>query len=95
MAEESVSPKEVAEFMVSQIGAGGTLYQQTAAIRIRKQFGEDFTYRNKQRNWGIVPEVLAEFKKLTTGGENDLVWVRSSQYWRRRKPTDKPGRMAR
>lgn len=86
--------KDVAEFMVSSIAPGGTLYQQGIAARIRQKFGEEFVYRNKQRNWGIVKEVLAEFNKLTNGGDIDLVWVRSGQYWRRRKPTDKLGRMA-
>ena len=90
----SATAKDVAAWMVTQISPSGTLYQQSIAAKIRNIFGEDFVYRNKQRNWGLSPAVLKEFNKLTTTDENDLVWVRSSQYWRRRKPHDKPGRMA-
>lgn len=86
--------KDVAEFMVSLISASGTLYQSRAAHQIKTQFGETFVYRNRQRNWGIHKDALAEFNKLTSGEDLDLVWVRSGQYWRKRKPTDKPGRMA-
>ncbi|CAH0496606.1 hypothetical protein [Novosphingobium sp. CECT 9465] len=93
---DSVEPtaRDVAEFMVGMISPTGNLYQQSVAHKIKVQFGEAFVYRNKQRNWGIAKAVLVEFNKLTSGGDLDLVWVRSGQYWRKRKSTDSAGRMA-
>jgi hypothetical protein len=53
---------------------------------------EQYVYKNRQRNWGINPDVLAEFRKLTPA---DVVWSRSSQTWRYRRPGDPDGRMVR
>lgn len=63
----------------------GRLVQNTAARRIRVLFGESYVYRNKNHNWAIQKPILDEFRRLT--GDH-VVWSRSSQLWRLRRPTD-------
>lgn len=84
--------KEVAEWILGQLPEKAFLYQERVARNIRQQFGEEFTYRNKNGNWGIRKDVLDEFRKLTPA---DVVWSRSTQAWRRRRPNDPEGRMIR
>ncbi len=61
---------------------------------IRTRFGTSYVQKNKNGNWGIRSDVLKEFNALTNAEPNDLVWMMSSQTWRRRLPTDAPGRLA-
>jgi hypothetical protein len=84
--------KEIAEWILSQLPETAFLYQSRVSRGIRQQFGEEFTYRNKNGNWAIRKDILDEFRKLTP---DDLVWSRSQQAWRRRRPNDPPGRMIR
>ena len=81
--------REVAEWMAEQVMNGPYLVQRTAARTIRHQFGEEFVYRNDNRNWAISPEVLKEFDELTT---DTVKWVRGRRVWRKAKPGDPPGR---
>jgi hypothetical protein len=60
------------------------------AHQIRSEWGPEYTYKNKNGNWAINPDILAEFRKLT---EDTAVWKRSTQAWRLRQPKDGPGRM--
>lgn len=80
--------KAVAEWMLEQYRRHKRLAQSSAAYGIRKQFGEDHVYKNRQRNWGINKGILEEFRKLTP---DDVVWSRSSQTWRQRREADPPG----
>jgi hypothetical protein len=92
---EDTPARTVAEFMVTLIPPGnGYLSQNRVSAMIRKQFGLTFVHKNKNGNWGIRPDVLKAFNSLTGAEPNDLVWVMSSQNWRRRQPTDAPGRLA-
>lgn len=84
--------KEVAEWILTQLPETIFLPQDRVARNIRQSFGEEFTYRNKNGNWGIRKDVLDEFRKLTP---DNVVWSRSQQAWRRRRPTDPPSRMIR
>jgi hypothetical protein len=89
--EPGMTAKKIAEWMLKQLGDGRRwLVQRRIAREIRDRFGEEHVYKNKNRNWAISTEILEEFRTLT---ENDLVWSRSKQAWRRREPTDGPGRM--
>lgn len=76
---------QIAEWMLEQY----KLYQrlpQTAAVRgIRITFGDEHCYKNKQRNWAINKGILEAFKNLTP---DDVVWSRSAQGWRARRPSD-------
>lgn len=80
---------EVADWILTQLPETALLYQERVARNIRQQFGEEFTYRNHNGNWGIRKDVLEEFRKLTP---TDVVWSRSEQAWRRRRPSDLEGR---
>lgn len=77
----------VAAWMLEQYERNNRLVQSSAAQGIRKNFGEEHVYKNKQRNWGINKGVLAAFRKLTP---DDVVWSRSSQTWRQRRESDPP-----
>lgn len=79
--------KEVARWMLEQYERHKRLVQSSAAYGIRKAFGEEHVYKNRQRNWGINKGVLEEFRKLTP---NNVVWSRSSQTWRERREADPP-----
>jgi hypothetical protein len=81
------TPTQVAEWMVEQFEKGGRLIQTSAAYRIKAEFGPEHVLRNKNGNWGIHKAVLEEFRKLTPDG---VVWSRSQQLWRRRRPQDPP-----
>lgn len=81
------SEKKVARWMLEQYERHKRLVQSSAAYGIRKAFGEEHVYKNRQRNWGINKGVLEEFRKLTP---KNVVWSRSSQTWRERRETDPP-----
>lgn len=84
--------KEIAEWMLSEYQKLDRLYQSRTAYQIRTKFGEEWTFRNTNGNFGIVKPVLDEFRKLTP---SDVVWSRSEQFWRKRRDHDPPGRMVR
>lgn len=84
-----MTAKEIAQWMFEKYSDHGRLVQHTAAYQIRTQFGEEWVYKNHNRNWAIIKPVLDEFKKLTP----NAVWSRSKQLWRERRDSDKPGRM--
>jgi hypothetical protein len=81
--------QEIAQWMAAQLANSGFLRQESAARQIRQQFGEEFVYRNENRNWAIKPEVLDAFNDLTA---ETVVWVKKNRRWRTRRDTDKPGR---
>lgn len=86
---------EVAEYMVSLIPAGhGRLAQSRASALIRKNFGLDYVVKNKNGNWGIRPDILKAFNSQTSTEPHDLVWMKAEQTWRRRRPEDEAGRLA-
>lgn len=92
---EKPSARDVAEFMVTLIPPGhGRLAQSRVSALIRKRYGLDWVVKNKNGNWGVRPEVLKAFNALTSADPNDLVWIMSEQTWRRRRPDDAPGRLA-
>ena len=81
--------QDVAQWMVEQVMLKGVLDQATAAEQIRTKFGKEFDYENENGNLAIDPAVLAVFRKFTG---NSIVWDRSYREWRKRQPSDKPGR---
>jgi hypothetical protein len=80
---------EVVRWMQSEVLSRRSLDQERASHLIRKLFGDEFTYRNKNENWAIRKDVLAAFRALTG---DSVIWDRSYREWRQRRPTDKPGR---
>ena len=87
-----MGPREIAEWMVAQLVERPTLYQSRVATHVFRH-NPELVYRNKNGNRALEKSVLDAFRKLTAGDE--IVWSRSSQMWRHRKPHDKPGRMQR
>ncbi|HBB95927.1 MAG TPA: hypothetical protein DC054_11100 [Blastocatellia bacterium] len=73
--------------MLEQFEECGWLKQKHCAYQIMSEFGEEWVYINKNRNYGIVKEVLDEFQKITP---DDVVWSRGRQLWRRREEWDAP-----
>jgi hypothetical protein len=80
---------EVAEWMLSELGEKGNLYQDEVAWRIKEKFGDVFVYDNENGNPAIAKNVLGAFRKITT---DDVVWSRGERCWRKREPTDVAGR---
>jgi hypothetical protein len=66
----------------------GQLSHQQALNLIRREFGDEFLYRNKDGGTAISRKVLAAFKKLTP----NAVWERQGLRWRERQPWDKKAR---
>ena len=84
-----MTPKEVAQWMIDQMGDRQRLYQESIVLKIKNECGLEHVYRNTNGNWAISKDVLKEFRTLS---EDTLVWERGERAWRRKKPTDKPGR---
>lgn len=87
-----MTPDEIADWMVDQLAVKPTLYQSTVATFVFRD-NPELVYRNKNGNRALAKSILDAFRKRTVGDE--IVWSRSSQLWRHRKPHDKPGRMQR
>jgi len=84
-----MTPREVAEFMLASQGDKKWLDQEVVVMKIRKECGEEHTYRNGNGNWAISKQVLAEFRKLTADSH---VWERGDRAWRLRTERDPPGK---
>ena len=80
---------EVAQWMADELERFSSLDQSTAAAGIEMNFGEGFTYINRNSNRAIKREVLVEFDRLT---HDTVVWLRRSRRWRKREDRDTPGR---
>jgi len=79
------TPREVAEWMAKHFETSNRLYQETTVLKIKREFGDDFVYRNENGNWAIGKNVLKEFRALTDG---KLVWERGERAWRKLHPTE-------
>ena len=82
-------PEDVANWMMEQLREGRPLYQDDAAWKIKKHYGDAFVYNNANGNPAVGKDVLKAFRKVT---DDSVVWSRSERCWRQRKPNDKPGR---
>lgn len=91
---EQISPEPslvaiVAERMFEALIDRQVLKQKQAVSIILREFGDSLLYRNARNHWAIDPSVLSAFTNLTG---DSVVWEKSRQRWRRRRPNDKPGR---
>jgi hypothetical protein len=84
------APIEIATWMKSQIPENAMLRQAMVAWQIKCDFGQEFTYLNKQGNLAIRADILKEFRRITEG---TIVWSRSQQAWRNRREGDPEGRL--
>ncbi|WSH22832.1 hypothetical protein U8Q07_11115 [Rhizobium ruizarguesonis] len=83
---EKTTARQVAEWMIEEMGEQAWLYQEVIVRKIKKQWGDEWVYKNPNGNPAISAAVLKQFKKLT---EDTLVWERGSKAWRKRRPNDK------
>ena len=83
------TPASVARWMLEQIEKHGELDQASAVADISGLFGDTFFVENDSGNLAISKEVLASFRKLTA---ESVVWDRYQRLWRKREPSDEPGR---
>jgi hypothetical protein len=81
-----MSDREVAEWMLAEMGEAKWLYQETIVYKIKKHWGDTYVYQNASGNLAISRGVLKEFRALT---EDTLVWERGERAWRPRRPGDK------
>lgn len=81
--------REVAEWMAAELEHVESLYQEEAVYRIAAKFGSDFVYQNENGNLAIDRGVLHAFRKLT---DDSVVWEKTERCWRKRIPSDPPGR---
>lgn len=84
-----MTPREVAEFMLASQGDRKRLDQEVVVRKIRRECGEEHTYKNANGNWAISREVLSEFRKLTA---DTHIWERGARTWRLRTERDPPGK---
>ncbi|MCW3055541.1 MAG: hypothetical protein JWN14_4711 [Chthonomonadales bacterium] len=89
-----MTPKQVAEWMITQLEEADELPQKGAALQIQEQFGDDFVCLDAYGDLGIARRVLYQFRKLTI---DDVVWVTepdnwTTGFWRKRGSGDRPGR---
>ena len=85
----TATAEDVAQWMKEKlILFDHVLPQRNIVFTIRRVFGEHFTYTNKNNNYGIVREVLLEFRKLTP----EYVWSRRNQHWRLREADEDPNK---
>lgn len=84
--------ESIANWMLSQIGRDGCIYQDDVVDYLVKAKEESFLRENSDGNLAVGRKVLDAFRKLT---ESTVVWVKPDFYWRFRVPEDEPGREAR
>jgi len=75
--------------MLEEVQDADFLTQKRAAREIRDRFGEEFVYKNENRNWAIRGDVLEAFREASG---NEIIWKKGTRRWRVRRETDKPGR---
>lgn len=92
-----VAPKEVAQWMVSQLAEGECLLQVDAVAAIEKVFGAEFVFLSDIGEKSIDRRVLYQFRKLSG---DDVVWVTQhgggfwpEAHWRNRERGDSPERV--
>jgi hypothetical protein len=64
---ESVTPREVAQWMFGEIERDGAMHQAYAADEIQRRFGPGFVKETEHGHLSVDPQVLREFRKLHQG----------------------------
>ena len=88
-AQPTITPTDVAGWMLGQLEAGDWLTQEYAVAEISRRFGEEFVYLNDNGNPAIDKRILRAFRKLT---EDTVIWDRWEFAWRKRTTSDGPTR---
>ncbi len=95
-SDSIATPKEVAHWMLAQLGEHEELLHVEAVAEIKRLFGPEFVYIGTNGEMAIDRRVLIQFRKLSG---NTVVWVTEhggaywpGAYWRKRISGDSPGR---
>jgi hypothetical protein len=80
---------EVAKWMLQKLEKREEIAQEDIVYEIERTFGGEFVYDNDNGNPAISKKVLSAFNKLT---KDTVVWESGARIWRKRTPTDAPGR---
>jgi hypothetical protein len=83
------TPEAIAQWMLSRLEQAGHLDQAEAVEEIAAKFGGEFTYLNDNGNPAIDRRIPRAFRKISG---DEVVWDRWDFCWRRRGPSDAPGR---
>jgi len=87
--ESETSSRDVAQWILGLLDSRREITQVNVVSWVRQKFGTDFIYTNKNGVQALSKKVLREFRKLS--GDN-VVWENGAKQWRRRTPSDRPGR---
>jgi hypothetical protein len=86
--DPNLTPRDAAAWMIAEVEKG-PLHHGRVVHHLSRHFGERFIRRNSRGNRVVSIEVLQAFLALT---RHAVVWVRREQFWRKRRPSDPPGR---
>ena len=59
--------QDIAKWMVVQLPQSTCMRQRRTAQAIWRDWGEAYLYKNDNNNWGINPDILEEFARITDG----------------------------
>lgn len=76
-----VDANEIAQSIIDEIRSNGRRRTRQSQVvrRIRNEYGEAWSYKNRNGNWAIDKSVLKAFAGLK---DESIYWDRSDQSWR-------------
>ncbi len=86
---QTVTPVDVAAWMLAEVTSQESLWQTDAADEIGRRFGAEFIYENERGTPCISKAVLKEFRKIS---EDTVVWEKGYRTWRLRGKGDPLGK---
>ena len=87
--DPNLTVSDVVAWMKEYVDQNRQLHHHYAINHIRKHFGQQFLYQNKNGNFAISRDVLEEFLRQT---HKSIVWNRGERFWRLRLASDNPNR---
>jgi hypothetical protein len=83
------SPQAIAAWMLTEVERRGRLYSAAAAEEVDRLHGAPLVGYDEEGMPFLNKPVVDAFQELSGDG---IVWSMSGRYWRRREPSDRPGR---
>ena len=63
-----ITPEDVAQWMLAEVMAKGTVDQESIAFEIEQKFGKEFVPENENGNPSVRRDVLAAFRNIKRVG---------------------------